>query len=337
MKVRSSLSMYIQIDYMHLSDIHHAKSIWIEQYRLFASHPDFPTKWKEDTTLLEQFLQSRIESKRAYVAKSQGEVVGFLAYDVFDFHGEKSVFCPVIGHGAQNKSKERVYMELYRHASAQWVKRSIYNHMWTILYQDEKLRKVLFDLGYGSYLVDASKRCDSMSNPAVSPWISEAKLQDREILLQLVQESSEYYASAPLFLQRDKVSEEQIDEYISDGGVFIVWQQDQAAGFIHANISDQDDMINLTMNQSGSINTLGAYIKPEFRHQRLGEDLLHAAINHVRLLEAEFIHVDFETANLLANKFWLKHFTPMLLSLKRNIFKDAIFESMGESDKTKCW
>ena len=60
--------------------------------------------------------------------------------------------------------------------------------MWTILYQDEKLRKVLFDLGYGSYLVDASKRCDSMSNPAVSPWPSEAKLQDRKILLQLVQD-----------------------------------------------------------------------------------------------------------------------------------------------------
>ena len=170
----------------------------------------------------------------------------------------------------------------------------------------------------------------------MSPWPSEAKLQDREILLQLVQESSEYYASAPLFLQRDKITDEQIDEYISDDGVFIVWQEDQAVGFIHANVSDQDDMINLTLNQNGLIKTLGAYIKPDFRHQRLGEDLLHAAINRVRLLEAEFIHVDFETANLLANKSWLKHFTPMLLSLKSNVFKDAIFESMGESDKTKC-
>ena len=98
----------------------------------------------------------------------------------------------------------------------------------------------------------------------MSPWPSEAKLQDREILLQLVQESSEYYASTPLFLQRDKITDEQIDEYISDDGVFIVWQEDQAVGFIHANVSDQDDMINLTLNQNGLINTLGAYINPIF-------------------------------------------------------------------------
>lgn len=53
--------------------------------------------------------------------------------------------------------KESIYTELYRSISEKWINKNVFNHMWTIFFNDEKLKTILFDLGYGSYLIDAFK------------------------------------------------------------------------------------------------------------------------------------------------------------------------------------
>ena len=51
-------------------------------------------------------------------------------------------------------------------------------------------------------------------------------------------------------------------------------------------------------------------------------DLLKTVNDYCGEHNIPYIHVDFETANLYANKFWKKYFDPMLISMRRPINRD---------------
>lgn len=312
----------LQIRHMKDEDINEAKEIWVAQYNLYCDSNDFPVYWKEDTSLLVKFLSVKIKKQSALVAKLDGKIVGFLAYDEFPFNGEDSVFCPALGHGAIEEHKEIVYLELYKSISQEWVSKSIFNHMWTIFFNDKKLKKVLFDLGYGSYLIDAFSECNIKYDEKTICDIRKAATKDTNVLYELVKESNQYYASAPLFLKRDEVSYEEIEEIISKNNVFIAWSQELPVGFINVSLSKNNNFINLSTKNCGLLDEIGAYIKPEYRSKNIGLQLLVTANDYCTQVETKHIHVDFETANLYANKFWKKYFTPMLLSMRRTVNKN---------------
>lgn len=307
---------------MDESDVNEAKNIWLEQYRIYCSDINFPSYWGEDSSILEKFLSLKVKNRNAIVAKIENKVVGYLSYDEFPFHGEKSVFCPAIAHSAIEEMKEIVYSELYKYISKQWVYKNVLNHMWTIFYNDQKLKTTLFDLGFGSYLIDAVRVCNGKDDRQFKYDIKKATLNNVNNLYQLVKESQAYYASAPLFLKRDDVTCEDIEELIRKNGIFIAWDKGEAVGFINVSTAEHNNSINLTVINSGLLDEIGAYIKLDYRSRGLGIELLEVAKNYCHNTNAPYIHVDFETANLYANKFWKNHLTPMLHSMRRTINKD---------------
>jgi N-acetylglutamate synthase-like GNAT family acetyltransferase len=312
----------LQISKMQDLDINEAEKIWVSQYQLYCDHKDFPPYWKQDTEMLGKFLSRKIENQSAIIAKLDNRVVGFLTYDEFPFNGEKTIFCPAIGHAAVEEYKESVYLALYTSISQEWVNKNIFNHMWTIFFNDEKLKKVLFDLGYGSYLIDAFNDCSIKSSEKSICDIRKATTNDKDALYKLIKESNQYYASAPLFLKRDEVTYEDIQEILSKNNVFVAWNQEIPVGFINISIAKDNNFIDLSTKNCGLIDEIGAYIKPEYRSKKIGLELLKTANDYCRQGETQHIHVDFETANLYANKFWKKYFTPMLLSMRRTINKN---------------
>jgi GNAT superfamily N-acetyltransferase len=308
---------------MQESDIAEAIAIWTQQYELYCGSSDlFPHYWIENAKGVIQFLEKKVINEKAIVIKSNNKLLGYLTYDEFPFNGEKSVFCPAIAHAAVDEYKEEAYLSLYKFISQEWVGRDIFNHMWTIFYNDTKLRSILYDLGYGSYLVDAytHKNGTLIINPVYE--VKEAKLQDAEILYDLVEESREYYRSAPIFLNRDPYSKESIEAIINNNKVFIAWEAHDAIGFIHVGISNRYNIIDLSIKNCGLLDEIGAYIKPEYRGKGLGKHLLKHVFDYCSDTGMDGIHVDFETANSYANKFWKKYFNPMLLSTRRTINKN---------------
>jgi len=267
-------------------------------------------------------LNWKIKNNNAIVAKLDNRVVGFLTYDIFPFNGEISAFCPAIGHAAVEDYKESVYLALYKNISKEWVNNKIFNHLWTIFINDEKLKTVLFDLGYGSYLIDAFNSVKIHSTEKSQCEIRRATTENIDILYDLVEESKEYYASAPLFLSRDSYSREQISEVISKNNVFIAWDKEQPVGFINLSIADDNDVINMTVKNCGLIDEIGAYVKSEYRNKKVGIHLLSTVNDYSSEQGIPYIHVDFETANLYGNKFWKKYFKPMLISMRRPINRD---------------
>ncbi|MCM1989361.1 GNAT family N-acetyltransferase [Oceanirhabdus seepicola] len=312
----------IKISNMELADVNEAKDIWHNQYNRYCDKSSFPSFWKNDTKSVERFLNWKIKNNNAIVAKLDNRVVGFLTYDVFPFNGEDSAFCPAIGHAAIEEYKESVYLALYKTISQEWVNNNIFNHMWTIFFNDVKLKNILFDLGYGSYLIDAFNDVNIHSNEKSVCEVRKATAENIDILYELVEESNKYYASAPLFLNREEYSKEEILEFISRDNVFIAWDKEVPVGFINLSIADDNDVINMTVKKCGLIDEIGVYIKSEYRNKKIGIDLLKTANDYCREHDIPYIHVDFESANLYANKFWEKYFDPILLSMRRPINRD---------------
>jgi GNAT superfamily N-acetyltransferase len=267
-------------------------------------------------------LTRKAQDGTAIVVKSDNILIGYLTYDEFPFNGEKSVFCPVIAHAALEEYKEEAYLLLYRNISEEWVNRNVFNHMWTINYNDIELRNILFDLGFGSYLIDAFTCTDNRIDGSSACKIRKAEEQDVEILYDSVEESKEYYSSAPIFLKRERYSKDDILQIIQKNNVFIAWENEIPIGFINVNISQSNNIIDLSISNNGLIDEIGAYIKSDYRGKGIGKGLLEKVFDNCRRNNVQTIHVDFETANLCANKFWRKYCEPMLLSVRRTINKN---------------
>lgn len=312
----------IRITKMEAMDIEDAKTIWCDQYRRYCNDESFPSYWANNTELLEKFLKFKIEKEMALVAKLEDRVVGFLAYDEFLFHGENTVFCPITGHAAMEEYKESVYLKLYESVSREWVKRSIFNHMWTIFINDFKLKDILFELGYGSYLIDAFAKISSEESIMNTQYVTRATNGEVDTLYELTEESKEYYGEAPLFLKRDSFSKDEINDLVTNSNVFIAKYEDEVIGVINLGVADENNFIDMSVMGCGLVNEIGAYIKKEYRNKGIGLELLSSVKNCCRDKGIEYVHVDFETANLYGNKFWKKYFTPMLLSVKRSVNRD---------------
>ena len=318
-----NMAKKLTISKMQKSDIVQAVEIWVAQYeRYCSSEASFPNYWRKNTEEIKGFLNRKVQDGAAIVAKSGNKLIGYLAYDEFPFNGEKSVFCPAIAHAVLDEFKEEGYLSLYKNISGEWINRNVFNHMWTINYNDTALRNILFELGFGSYVIDAFANTNNnvIGNPACN--ISKAEIKDTDALYDLVEESREYYCSAPLFLKRDQYTKEDIQQIIQNNNVFIAWENKIAIGFIHVSVSQRVNIIDLSVNNSGLIDEIGAYIKLDYREKGIGKGLLEKVFDSCKKDEVQTIHLDFETANLYANKFWRKHFKPMLLSVRRTINKN---------------
>jgi GNAT superfamily N-acetyltransferase len=71
---------------------------------------------------------------------------------------------------------------------------------------------------------------------------------------------------------------------------------------------------------------------PEARHTGVGTALLSRVIDWARSAGFERLAVDFETANVLARRFWLRAFSPICLSLERHL-DDRLARPLPEPDR----
>lgn len=314
----------LQILDMQKEDIDQAVELWVKQYRLYCNREEFPKYWITNMAEIKYLLENQIQNHTVVIAKQGAKIAGFLGFFIFDFHNEKSALCNITSHAAEETYKERIYLALYKHVSKQWVEKNIFNHLWMFFNQDTRLKAFLYDMGFGSYVVDSYSRLNTFDTMQKCPYqIRLATLDDLQEMQPLVDESVLYYKMEPLFLKRESVSTEKLCELIKRDNIFIACDGDKIIGFMNINRAVENDSENLSVINCGLIDELGAYIKPEYRGNKVGAYLLNAIARYCRNNSIDLIHVDFETANPFANRFWRKYFTPMISSVRRTINKDT--------------
>lgn len=188
------------IEHLHLPKI---ADIWQSQYREeVAAISVAPTSWLTNSSAFQAFFTEHIDAKKGVIAKSGEEIVGYMLYDNFIFHGEKAVFCPIIGHAALTPYKTIAYKKMYQYLSKRWIEMHYLNHLITFFAHDAALQAQLFHLGFGLYVIDAFRPVDAIDASESNVTIIRATMGNIDDVMRLGEESRDFYRQAPLFLVR---------------------------------------------------------------------------------------------------------------------------------------
>lgn len=317
----------IEIEPMREEYVHPSIELWTTQFKKVKNTvQDIPGKWITDLTAIRLFLEEHAETGKRVVAKTDGDVIGYMVYDRLPFHGADTAYCPIMGHASVESGRARIYQKMYKNLSDLWVRDAVLDHIVTFFSLDVQLKRVLFNLGFGLYVVDAFRSADPIdSNGSVS--IMEASLSDVEDVMRLGEESRKYYRESPLFLVRDEEKREYYEDFIGNSGaaVFIAELDGKTVGFMSVKKNCGDDVVTLADKDTGMIDELGAYIQPSCRGHGIGARLLSNVVEWCREQRIDQIHVDYESANLYASGFWPKNFTPTMYSVKRRVNPDILY------------
>lgn len=330
-KVRNAMNPYKKLTIEPLNETHLASvtELWQARYREErVSVPVVSKSWITNTQTFTSFITAHIQEKRGIIVRMDDHIIGYLVYDRFDFHGEKTAFCPIMGHAALPSWKEVAYKTLYRIISKQWVETGYLNHIITFFAHDTLLEDLLFTLGFGLYVVDAFRSLDSLPRDTGEVTITQAQIDDLDDVMRLGEESRSFFVEAPLFLMRDAHDRAYYKNNLENesGALFLAFKENKAVGILSIRKNDEDDPIMLTDARSTLIDGVGAYVLPAYRGEGIGGMLLQRATAWCRENDVDCIHVDFESANLYASKFWPKYFDPVLYSVKRRVNQDMVKE-----------
>jgi len=307
---------------MKNDDIPFALRVWRAQFERYCKCGSFPDFWEGGKETIEHYLLRQIEDENAIVARKNDEVVGYMAWMYFDFHGERSAFLPISGNAANAENENMIYHEMYMTASKKWIQDDRFNHLWMIYYDDAGLQERLYDLGFGSYVIDACKKTDPQTFTSAPVYkITEATQNDADEVLAMENESDDNLLRPPVFLIRRYCDKEEVLKLINDEKVFIAWDKGRAIGMMSVDINQKHHFEHLTVAESAG--GLCAYIRPEYRGKGVGTQILNMVCEYCRKNGKPYLHVSFESANPDAVRFWPKHFKPAIRSVRRGVNKDA--------------
>jgi len=316
----------IKIEPMRKEHLRPCIALWTEQFKhARATVQDIPERWITDSTTITLFLREHVETGKSIVARANGDVVGYMVYDRFSFHGADTGYCPIMGHASVEPGKPRIYEKMYECLSGLWVKETVLDHMVTFFAPDMQLRKALFHLGFGLYAVDAFRSAEPADSDG-SVSILRASPDDVEDVMKLVEESRLFYRRPPLFLVRGKGERRTYEDFIGsrEAAVFIAEHDGRTVGFMGIKRNDCDDAFTLADKGTGTMGGLGVYIQPSCRGRGVGARLLSHVVEWCREQRIDRIHVDYESANSYASGFWPKHFTPAMYSVRRRVNPDIL-------------
>lgn len=326
-KLSSRVTRKLQdVTIMPLNETHLSETwpVWKTQYEEELSMGcAIPHRWNSHREEIQSFLRKRVKSDYAVVAENTKGVIGYMLFDVFPFHGEKTAFCPIAGHAVKQVYRSQVFEKLYQNLSKKLVANGILNHIITYFAHDDDLNETVFELGFGLIVIDAFRGLDTFPSRVSSINIIQADSGHLDAIEALGEESRSYYLEAPIFLTREKRSRDYYGSLLGeDSAIFLASSDSEPVGMMQIRKNHESDVVTLSDLNTGLIDKLGAYIKPTYRKQGIGRALLLRCIRWCQHQDIDRIHVDFESANLLARPFWLRYFTATMHSTKKTINRD---------------
>jgi len=227
-------------------------------------------------------------------------------------------FSPIHAHGAVYENRYGVYKRLYQAAAEKWVGRGIMYHAVALYAHDVQAIDSFFTCGFGLRCVDAIRPmiCPDLELLADGIAFSELPKTEiaaiREMRLMLVSHLGE----SPCFMRSTKAETENWIKRAEsrDSRIFIAHKSGEPVAYLEV----RKDGENFASEAAEVINICGAYCLPEYRGKGITAALLDFLVSALKK-EFKSLGVDFESFNLTANGFWLKHFTAYTGSVTRRI------------------
>jgi GNAT superfamily N-acetyltransferase len=297
--------------------------------RLRTRVPVVPPAWL-DPALHARVLERLAAEGDGAVAVLDGAYAGHLVAWTWGEGSRARAFAPEAGFavapGLPPRIARRIVEELVAWTGQRWVERGIRTHLAAVPVDEATVRDALLWLGYGLLVVDALRDLDDAALaalPAAPPAgirIRQAGPEDLPAILALDRGLRRHLVDAPTFLVlRVRQDPERLAARLADPatGAFLAEEDGTAIAWLR--VGPPGDDIALLVRDRATASIDAAFTVSGRRGDGVAAALLGAAARWARERGAARLGVDFESANVLAARFWTRWFTPVTATHGRRL------------------
>jgi GNAT superfamily N-acetyltransferase len=302
----------------HLAD---AAALVCARYRALRKQlPVMPRRYEDPGAILPQ-MHDLARQAPGVVAIRDSQLAGFLiAYQFPDFRGKPSTYSPEWANGAEMGDSRRIYEALYTGLSAQWVDSGYCTHLLSIMTSDAAGIEGWRWLGFGLLGADGVRNLEPIPGPTAGVELRRAGIDDLQQVTTVLGALREHMAAPPTFLYtEDAVGAEEGEEWLVDPAhaVWLAYERMEAvACMVQGPANPRASGI---IRDSGTTSIVGAYTRETARDKGIATALLNQVLAWGRVQGYERCAVDWEPMNVLATRFWTRHFQPVSYALVRHV------------------
>jgi GNAT superfamily N-acetyltransferase len=294
--------------------------------RLAAGHvaafrrevPLIPERWEEPSSF-ENALSALLDDGNGLIARSSREAVGWLAGSRWERAGAKHFYSPEWANVCVGAAARNIRETIYTTMAARLVADGVRSHFVSVLPSDRVALETLQWLGFGIDTVDAMRSLEHLPGGPRVP-VARAGPADAEDVLTLEKGLREHLASSPLFFPiPTPPSAADVERTLGDDALVTLLARDDAGPLAYIRIGPASDDSSTIIRDESTASISRAFTRPDRRRRGVATTLLNAALEWARSSGYQRCAVDFESANLLASRFWLRHFTIVGLTLRRRM------------------
>jgi len=303
----------------HLED---AARLVSQRYQdLRRQRPLLPEKYTRLDVLL-PLLKGILQAGPCVAAFDKHRLVGFLSgYLLPEIWGRPGAFSPEWANAAELGDSRRIYEELYTAQAQTWVDLGYTAHFISILVNDTQGIEGWHWLGFGLAAADGIRSLQPIPEPVHQLDILPATPDDVDTIMALDHGLIRHITGSPTYYPHEAPHERQF---------YLDWLQDPANAFwlafqdaepvAYMGFGPASDEACTIIVDDGTTSIPGAFTVSTARGSGIATALLNCGLEWAARAGYQRCAVDFEPANPLAVRFWLRYFDLVCISLARQIF-----------------
>jgi GNAT superfamily N-acetyltransferase len=232
-------------------------------------------------------------------------------------------YVPDFGHAAVQGREYELYRLMCADLGKRWLSNGCLLHAITLYPDEHAARHAWFSVGFGLVVMDALREIGreppaDLRSPA-GVHIRRARASDLDLAASLELELLKHLALSPAFLPLIVYERRaSLEEWLAEEShvLWLACEDDEAVAYLRFEPSEQ---MVLPTSAETTVAITGAFTREDRRGTGIGTALLATGLQWARAAGYTHCSVDFESANLPGSAFWLRHFTPVTLSLMRRV------------------
>jgi GNAT superfamily N-acetyltransferase len=304
---------------------------------LRAQAPSLPSRY-EDTGVVFSLLRDLAGTVPGVAALRRSRLVGFLLGFVIPvFRGKRTVFSPEWANAAELADSRRIYEEMYALLSDRWIANGCFTHLVSSLAHDGAAMDGWSWLGFGLIAVDAVRALEPAQGPVADVEVRRARLAEIESALAMGEALERHMAAAPTFLAYTEKDDRAFHEgWLADqaNALWLAYDGGRAVACLGQGPANSEACDIIQDEKTTSI--VRAFTGESVRGQGIATALLNRSLEWARSQGYERCAVDFEPMNLLAARFWMRHFEPICYTLVRHV-DERISWAHAQRDHKHLW
>jgi GNAT superfamily N-acetyltransferase len=296
--------------------------------------PPLPARY-EDVGVVLPLLGDLAGRVPGVVALRGSRLVGFLLGFVLPhYQGRRSVWSPEWANGAELEESRRIYQELYTCLAPRWLANGCFVHIVSILPHDREGLEAWNWLGFGMHAVDSVRDLNRVPGGAVDVLIRPAEPGDREVVAALDEGLWRHLAAAPaLVAYEGSRGRPRHEAWLQDPGKVCWLAFLEGEGVACMVIGPAYDDASTIIQDPKTSSVTGAFTQEAARGRGVATALLDRCLAWCRSEGYERCAVDFEPMNVLAARFWNRHFEPVCYSVMRPVDERLAWAHDGRASR----